>query len=34
MYTELSPFLTAIVIGLLIGIERERSKNKNGSGES
>jgi len=31
MYTELSPFLTAIVIGLLIGIERERSKNKNGS---
>jgi uncharacterized membrane protein (DUF4010 family) len=31
MYTELSPFLTAIIIGLLIGIERERSKNKNGN---
>ena len=31
MYSELSPFLTAIVIGLLIGIERERSKNKNGT---
>lgn len=31
MYTELSPFLTAIVIGLLIGIERERSKNKDGT---
>jgi uncharacterized membrane protein (DUF4010 family) len=31
MYSELSPFLTAIVIGLLIGIERERSKNKKGT---
>jgi uncharacterized membrane protein (DUF4010 family) len=31
MYSELSPFLTAIVIGLLIGIERERSKNKDGA---
>jgi uncharacterized membrane protein (DUF4010 family) len=31
MYSELSPFFTAIVIGLLIGIERERSKNKDGA---
>lgn len=31
MYAEISPFLTATIIGLLIGIERERAKNKDGS---
>ena len=30
MYQQLLPFLTAAVIGLLIGIERERSKNRDG----
>jgi uncharacterized membrane protein (DUF4010 family) len=30
MFNEVSPYLTAFVIGLLIGIERERSKNKEG----
>jgi uncharacterized membrane protein (DUF4010 family) len=30
MYQQLVPFLTAAVIGLLIGIERERSKNRDG----
>jgi uncharacterized membrane protein (DUF4010 family) len=30
MYQQLTPFLTALVIGLLIGIERERSKNHDG----
>jgi len=31
MYSEISPFLTAIIIGLLIGIERERTINQDGT---
>jgi uncharacterized membrane protein (DUF4010 family) len=31
MYQQLVPFLIAAVIGLLIGIERERSKNRDGN---
>ncbi len=30
MFQEIVPFLTAAVIGLLIGLERERSKNRDG----
>ena len=31
MYSEISPYLTAIIIGLLIGIERERAINQDGT---
>lgn len=32
MFDEMLPFLTALIIGLLIGIERERSKGQNDTG--